>query len=164
MEASTSASGALPVSCSNTARSAAATRSPRLRSEMSAILPRTSRRLPPVRDVAHAQNKHLPARQARLADRDFRGKELAALALRPGFTRGQVNRRIARRGRQSLQRLGDALVDGDLGNEQIDSLPEELRLPVPEYSLARGIEALDHPVLVDGQHDVLDVIQDDLDR
>ncbi len=46
MEASTSGSGALRVTCSNTLRSAALTRSLRLRSEMSAMEPRTRRRLP----------------------------------------------------------------------------------------------------------------------
>jgi len=46
MEASTSGNGALRVICSNTLRSASTTRSLRLRSEMSAMLPRTSRRLP----------------------------------------------------------------------------------------------------------------------
>jgi hypothetical protein len=46
IEASTSGNGALRVICSNTLRSASAMRSVRLRSEMSAMLPRTSRRLP----------------------------------------------------------------------------------------------------------------------
>jgi hypothetical protein len=43
MDARTSCKGALLVSCSNTSRSAAATRSVRLRSEISAMLPRTNR-------------------------------------------------------------------------------------------------------------------------
>ena len=46
IDASTSGSGALRVTCSNTLCSALAMRSARLRSEMSAMLPRTSRRLP----------------------------------------------------------------------------------------------------------------------
>ena len=54
------------------------------------------------------------------------------------------------------------LVGGDLRDQQIDALADDLGLRVSEHPLARRVEGLDDAVLVDREHDVLDVIEDDL--
>src|SRR4029077_4833868 len=66
-------------------------------------------------------------------------------------------------GGKALQRLRNGFtLLGELRNEQIDSLPDDLGLRVAEDALPRRVEGADHALLVDAQHDVLDVIKNDL--
>ncbi len=51
---------------------------------------------------------------------------------------------------------------GDLRDQQVDALPNDFRFTETEHALAGGIEGPDHALLVHRQHDVLDVIEDDL--
>ncbi len=53
-------------------------------------------------------------------------------------------------------------MDGDFRDQQIDTLSDDLGLDVAKHALAGRIEGLDDAVFIDGQDDVLDVIEDDL--
>src|SRR5262245_13879177 len=50
----------------------------------------------------------------------------------------------------------------DLGNQQIDALADDFGLAVAEHALTSGIEGANDALFVHGKHDVLDVIEDDL--
>ena len=120
-------------------------------------------RLAPLGDVAQTQHEHLAPRKRGFADRDFGREAVAALTLREQLARPQIERRIPRGGGKPLQRLRDGLaVIGQLRNEQVDPLADDLGFRVAEDALAGRIEGADHPLLVHAQHHVLDVIENDL--
>ncbi len=50
----------------------------------------------------------------------------------------------------------------DLRKQQVDALPDHLRLVIAEHALAGGVEGLNDTVLIDREHHILDVIEDDL--
>jgi len=120
--------------------------------------------LAPLGDIAQAQHEHLAPRERRLADGDLSREALPVLAPCPELPPGQVQRGVAGARGEALQRLRDrlALGDGDLGDQQLDALSDDFRFGIAEHALAGGIEGAQRAVLLDREHDVLDVIEDDL--
>ncbi len=118
--------------------------------------------LAPLGHIAQADDEHLAPRERRLADGDLRGKGVAVLAARPQLARGQIERGVAERRSQALQRLGNGVVGGKTRQQQIDALTDHLGLIETEHPLAGGIEGAHHALLVHREHHVLDVIENDL--
>jgi len=117
----------------------------------------------PLGDIAQAQHEHLAPRQRRLADGHLGGKVVAAPAPRPQLARPQIECGIARGRGKALQRLRNRLaIVRELRDQEVDSLSDDLGRGVTEHALTRRVEGADHPLLVHREHDVLDVIENDL--
>ncbi len=70
---------------------------------------------------------------------------------------------VARARREPVQGLCDGFMHRDFRDEQIDPLPDHLGFDEAEHPLAGGVECLNHTVIVDGEHDIFDVIENDLE-
>ncbi len=115
-----------------------------------------------ISDVTQTHHVHLAPTRASVTDGKLDGERAAVLAQAPRLACSEIHMRIAGACSKPLQCLWHGLVLSNLRDQQIDALTDNFRFAEREYPFAGGIEGADHALLVHRQHDVLDVIEDDL--
>jgi len=118
--------------------------------------------LAPIRHIAQADDEHVARPEPRAADRALGRKHLPAPASAPDLAARELEMRVPRAIREALQPVRHRAAIDDLRQQQRDALSDDLALGITEEALAGRIERLHSTVLVDGEHRVLDVIQDHL--
>ena len=113
--------------------------------------------------VAHADDEQLAPVDARTAHGHV-DRNRAAILVAPGrFAGGKVDVRILAAGGEPAQARDHAgVLLGERRQQQVDAPADHFGLRIAEHALAGRIEGLDRAVTVDGHHDVLDVVEDQL--